>query len=75
QKLMASAMGLPELEHAMIRTKIGNIIVVCCDHRHIALLIKRALPQERPQIDANLVNWVCNFEATIVRNHTNFRAV
>ena len=75
QQLMVSAMELPELEHAMIRTKIGNIIVVCCKHRYVALLIKRALPQERPQIDGNLVEWVCNFEATVVRTHSNFRAV
>ena len=75
QQLMTSAMELPELEHVMIRTKIGNIIVVYCPQRYVALLVKRALPQERPQIDINLVDWVCNFEATVVRSHTNFRAV
>ena len=75
QQLMTSAMELPELEHVMIRTKIGNIIVVYRHQRYVALLVKRALPQERPQIDINLVDWVCNFEATVVRSHTNFRAV
>ncbi|MEA5462174.1 hypothetical protein [Leptothoe sp. PORK10 BA2] len=75
QQLVAATMDLPELEHALIRTKIGNIIVVFCQKRYIALLVKRALPQERPQIDGDLVDWICDFEATVVRTHTNFRSV
>lgn len=75
QQLMASTMKLPPLGHAMVRTKVGNIVVVRCDQGYIALLIKRSLPQERPQIDSNWVNWVCDFEAHVLRSHTNFRSV
>ncbi len=75
QHLVASVMELPALDHGMIRTKVGNIIVVGCQSRYIALLVKRSLPQERPQIDSALVDWICDFEATVLRNHLNFRAV
>ena len=75
QQLLSSTLELPKLNHTMIRTKVGNIVVVCCAQGYIALLIKRALPQERPQIDDTWVDWVCEFEAKIVRNHPNFRAV
>ncbi|MEM1242419.1 MAG: hypothetical protein AAGI45_21520 [Cyanobacteria bacterium P01_H01_bin.26] len=75
QQLIASTMELPVLEHAVIRTKTGNIAIVCCDRKYIALLIKRALPQELPDIDSAWIAWACHFEATVVRNHPNFRAV
>ncbi len=75
QQLMVSTMGLPVLSHAMLRTKAGNVVVICCQQRYIALLLKRALPQERPQVDNSWVDWVCEFEAKSVRNHPHFRAV
>ncbi len=75
QQLMVSTMGLPVLSHAMIRTKVGNIVVICCQQRYVALLLKRALPQERPQIDTKWVEWVCEFESKFVRTHPNFRAI
>ena len=75
QKLMVSTMGVPDLSHAMIRTKVGNIVIICCEYQYVALLLKRALPQEHPQIDITWVNWVCEFEAKVVRTHPHFRAV
>lgn len=75
QNLVASTMDLPTFDHGMIRTKVGNIIIVCCQNRYVALLVKRSLPQERPQIDGALVDWICNFESTVLRSHANFRAV
>ncbi len=75
QQLIASTMELPVLRHVMIRTKVGNIVVICCNHGYIALFIKRALPQERPQINPAWVDWICEFEANVVRHHPNFRAV
>lgn len=75
QQLVASTMDLAALKHGMIRTKVGNIIIVCGQNRYIAMLVKRSLPQERPQIDDDLVNWICNFEATVLRNDSTFRSV
>lgn len=75
QQLIVSTMGLPVLSHAMIRTKVGNIVVICCEQRYIALLLKRALPQEHPKIDSTWVEWACQFEANVVRTHPKFRAV
>lgn len=75
RQLMASSLGFPGAGHTMIRTKIGNIVVVCCERGYIALLLKRALPQERPQVDRDWVQWVCDFEATVVRTHANFKSV
>lgn len=75
QQLMVSTMELPVLDHAVIRTKVGNIVVVYCNHQYVALLLKRALPQERPQINTEWINWACEFESTVVRTHPNFRAV
>ena len=73
--LIASALDLPGEGHIIIRTKIGNIVVVGYELGYIALLLKRSLPQERPQIDKYWVDWVCDFEATVVRTHENFKAV
>ncbi|EKV02864.1 hypothetical protein Lepto7375DRAFT_5132 [Leptolyngbya sp. PCC 7375] len=75
QQLIASTMELPTFSHAMIRTKVGNIVLICCDRSYIAVLIKRALPQERPQIEEAWVDWIQDFEANVVRTHPNFRAV
>lgn len=75
QQLMMSAMELPDLRHAVIRTKVGNIVVICCKQRYVALLIKRVLPQEYPQIDKTWIDWVCEFEAEVVRTHPNFKGV
>ncbi|MGD1856681.1 MAG: hypothetical protein ACFB2W_20800 [Leptolyngbyaceae cyanobacterium] len=75
RQLMSSAMDLPQAGNTIIRTKIGNIAIVCCDRGYIALLLKRSLPQERPQIGHDWVDWICEFEATVVRTHTNFKAV
>lgn len=75
QQLIASTMELPEANHAVIRTKVGNIVVICCAQGFIALLIKRVLPQEYPQIDKAWFEWACEFEAQVVRNHPNFRVV
>ena len=75
RQLIAEKMALPATGHTLIRTKIGNIVVVHCERGYIALLLKRALPQEHPQVDSNWVDWVCNFEATVVRTHSNFKAV
>ncbi|ESA33531.1 hypothetical protein N836_01825 [Leptolyngbya sp. Heron Island J] len=75
QQLMVSTMGLPDLNHAMIRTKVGNIVIICCESQYIALLLKRALPQEQPQIDNTWVDWVCEIETKVVRTHPHFRAV
>ncbi|MBT9317909.1 hypothetical protein [Leptothoe spongobia] len=75
QQLIASTMALPVVGHTMIRTKIGNIVIVCCESGYIAVLLKRALPQERPQIDSDWVAWLCDFEAMVVRTHANFKAV
>ncbi|MBX2866260.1 MAG: hypothetical protein KTR27_22145 [Leptolyngbyaceae cyanobacterium MAG.088] len=75
QQLMVSTMTLPRLGHAMMRTKVGNIVVICVDQGYIALLIKRALPQERPHVTSAWVDWICEFEANVVRSHPGFRAV
>ena len=75
QQLLASKMELPELNHAVIRTKVGNIGIIRCKHSYIAVLLKRVLPQEYPQIDSAWVDWLCKFEAKVVRHHPNFRAV
>ena len=75
QQLMASTMGLPMGGHIMVRTKIGNIVVIRRDHGYVALLLKRALPQERPEINSDWVDWICDFEANVVRNDANFQAV
>lgn len=75
QQLLSSEMELPELDNVVIRTKVGNIVVIRAEQGYIALLIKRLLPQERPQIDRHWVDWILNFEATMVRTHPDFRAV
>ncbi len=75
QQLMASTMGLPMGGHIMVRTKIGNIVVIRRDQGYVALLLKRALPQERPEINSDWVDWICDFEANVVRNDANFQAV
>ncbi|MEM7794508.1 MAG: hypothetical protein AAF579_08640 [Cyanobacteria bacterium P01_C01_bin.118] len=75
QQLIDSALDLPGEGHILLRTKIGNIVVVRCDCGYIALLLKRSLPQERPQIDKDWIDWVCDFEATVVRTHGDFKAV
>ena len=76
QQLLISEMQLPQLDHVMIRTKVGNIVIVrSATDGYIALLIKRLLPQERPSIDSDLAAWIADFEANIVRHHSNFKAV
>ena len=75
QYLMAAEMELPPLDHAMIRTKVGNIVVVRSQQGYVALFLKRALPQERPSITQTWVKWICDFEKNIVRRHSNFKAV
>lgn len=75
QQLLSAEMELPTLDNALIRTKAGNIVVIRIDQGYIALLIKRLLPQERPQIDSHWVEWIRTFEATEVRTHPNFKAV
>ena len=75
QQLLASKMELPALDHAVIRTKIGNIAVICCKHGYIAVLLKRSLPQEYPQIDNTWIDWAYKFSTKVVRHHPNFRAV
>lgn len=75
QQLLAAEMELPTLDHMMIRTKVGNIVVVRSDQGYVALLLKRALPQERPHIDNAWVDWICEFEATVVRTHPGFKPV
>ncbi len=75
QQLIVTTLELPRLSNAMIRTKVGNIVMVCYDQGYIAILLKRVLPQERPHVDKAWVAWICEFEANVVRNHPNFRAV
>lgn len=75
RQLIAVKMVLPTVGHTIIRTRIGNIVVVHCERGYIALLLKRSLPQEHPHVDSQWVEWVCNFEATVVRTHSNFKAV
>lgn len=75
QQLLSSEMALPQLDNIIIRTKAGNIVVIRAERGYIALLIKRLLPQERPHIDRHWVNWILNFEATVVRADPKFRAV
>ena len=75
QQLIRDTMALPVIRHVMIRTRIGNIVVVCCESGYIAVLLKRALPQERPQLDEEWLDWIRDFEATSVRTHSKFKAV
>lgn len=75
QQLIRDTMALPVVRHVMIRTRIGNIVVVCCESGYIAVLLKRALPQERPQLDEEWLDWIRDFEATSVRTHSKFKAV
>ena len=75
QQLLATEMELPQLDHAIIRTKIGNIVIIRSPQGYIALLLKRLLPQEHPNVTRDWVEWICNFEKNIVRRHSNFKAV
>ncbi|MBE9065592.1 hypothetical protein IQ260_02890 [Leptolyngbya cf. ectocarpi LEGE 11479] len=75
QQLLTSEMELPKLDNVVIRTKVGNIVVIRAEQGYIALLIKRLLPQERPHIDRHWVDWILNFEATVVRTNPNFKVV
>ncbi|NEQ51875.1 MAG: hypothetical protein F6K11_17330 [Leptolyngbya sp. SIO3F4] len=75
QQLIAFSMDLSSIGHTMIRAKIGNIVVVKYEFGYIAVLLKRSLPQERPHVDNDWVGWLCDLEATVVRNHANFKAV
>lgn len=75
QQLLASSMDLPKLDNVMIRMKFGNIVVVRPDQNYIAFLLKRSLPQERPDINGEWLTWARNFEAKVVRNHPNFKAL
>lgn len=72
QQLLAIEMNLPSLDHAVLRTKAGNIVVVPTSQGFIALLIKRALPQESPTIDDDWIAWVCDFVETVVRTNPGF---
>lgn len=75
QYLLAAEMELPPVDHAVIRSKVGNIVIVRSQQGYIALFLKRALPQERPSITQAWVEWICDFEQNIVRRHSNFKAV
>lgn len=75
QQLLTSEMELPRLDNAVIRTKVGNIVVIRAEQGYIALLIKRLLPQEHPHIDRHWVDWILHFEATVVRTNPNFKVV
>ena len=75
QELLSSTMELPTLNHGVIRTKAGNIVLIYCEYGYIALLLKRALPQEYPQIDSAWIDWACKFATKMVMHHPNFRAV
>lgn len=75
QQLLAAEMDLPSLDHAVIRTKSGNIVVLPTTEGFIALLIKRALPQESPTIDEDWIAWACDFVETVVRTNPEFKSV
>ena len=75
QQLFKFEMELPSLNHAIIRTNAGNIAIVPSTEGFIAILLKRAVPQDSPTIDQAWIEWACNFVETVVRTDPNFRAV
>lgn len=75
QQLLTTEMTLPSLDYGVFRTKAGNIVVVPTAQGFIALLLKRALPQESPTIDEDWVAWVCNFIDKEVRTNPRFKSV
>ena len=75
QQLLATEMEFPSLDYAMMRTKMGNIVVLPTPQGFIALLLKRALPQESPTVDNAWIVWAANFVETVVKTDPKFKAV
>ncbi|MEM6251946.1 MAG: hypothetical protein AAF821_03390 [Cyanobacteria bacterium P01_D01_bin.156] len=75
QQLLSAEMNLPSLDHAVIRTKSGNIVVLPTGQGFVVLLLKRSLPQESPTINSAWITWTCDFVETVVKTDSRFRAL
>lgn len=75
KQLLMDEMELPQLDHVMMRTKTGNLVILPYAQGFIALHIKRALPQEQPNIDNHWTPWACNLIETVIKQDSRFKAV
>ncbi len=74
QALTAEALGIDNLQHTIIQTRHGDAVIIRTPDRFLALFVKRSRPQAIPVVDADWIDWACQFEAKELRSHSHFRA-